>query len=106
MFGTTMPFFLFSSRRRHTRLQGDWSSDLCSSDLGALGGAPGRQPGRAVTHRIPAAQIGRASCRERGEISVVAVSLKKKTNENRKGTGPAKGERDLRRRHGGRGMTR
>src|SRR5205807_7807152 len=23
------------SRRRHTRLQGDWSSDVCSSDLGA-----------------------------------------------------------------------
>src|SRR5205807_2961894 len=22
-----------SSRRRHTRLQGDWSSDVCSSDL-------------------------------------------------------------------------
>src|SRR5256885_4166528 len=22
----------FSSRRRHTRLQGDWSSDVCSSD--------------------------------------------------------------------------
>src|SRR5256885_13395179 len=26
--------FFFSSRRRHTRLQGDWSSDVCSSDLG------------------------------------------------------------------------
>src|SRR5688500_19511469 len=25
--------FYFSSRRRHTRLQGDWSSDVCSSDL-------------------------------------------------------------------------
>src|SRR5256885_12192702 len=23
----------FSSRSRHTRLQGDWSSDVCSSDL-------------------------------------------------------------------------
>src|SRR5256885_6407516 len=29
--------FFFSSRRRHTRLQGDWSSDVCSSDL--YGGA-------------------------------------------------------------------
>src|SRR5256885_11215214 len=29
----------FSSRRRHTRLQGDWSSDVCSSDL-ALGEFP------------------------------------------------------------------
>src|SRR6266850_1956250 len=33
----TGPFpgvFFFSSRRRHTRLPGDWSSDVCSSDLG------------------------------------------------------------------------
>src|SRR6266480_7062557 len=28
-------FFFFSSRRRHTRLTCDWSSDVCSSDLGA-----------------------------------------------------------------------
>src|SRR6266487_1857102 len=25
--------FFFSSRRRHTRWTGDWSSDMCSSDL-------------------------------------------------------------------------
>src|SRR5256885_2336937 len=31
-FGIQLLFF-FSSRRRHTRLQGDWSSDVCSSDL-------------------------------------------------------------------------
>src|ERR1017187_8383138 len=29
-------FFFFSSRRRHTRYIGDWSSDVCSSDLGDL----------------------------------------------------------------------
>src|SRR5688500_19449409 len=36
----TIPFFklfiivfFFSSRRRHTSLQGEWSSDVCSSDL-------------------------------------------------------------------------
>src|SRR5436189_1039932 len=28
--------FFFSSRRRHTRYIGDWSSDVCSSDLGAV----------------------------------------------------------------------
>src|SRR5256885_688325 len=28
----TYGLFFFSSRRRHTRLQGDWSSDVCSSD--------------------------------------------------------------------------
>src|SRR5438445_7216152 len=27
--------FFFSSRRRHTRYWRDWSSDVCSSDLGA-----------------------------------------------------------------------
>src|SRR5437868_5957983 len=27
-------FFFFSSRRRHTRSKRDWSSDVCSSDLG------------------------------------------------------------------------
>src|SRR5262245_64612667 len=27
-------YFFFSSRRRHTRCLSDWSSDVCSSDLG------------------------------------------------------------------------
>src|SRR5256885_7170220 len=36
--------FFFSSRRRHTRLQGDWSSDVCSSDL--TGREPDRTPVR------------------------------------------------------------
>src|SRR5437879_9647143 len=31
-----MSFFFFSSRRRHTRYIGDWSSDVCSSDLLAV----------------------------------------------------------------------
>src|SRR6266542_3064485 len=30
-------FFVFSSRRRHTRCYRDWSSDVCSSDLGPIG---------------------------------------------------------------------
>src|SRR6266481_3117371 len=34
-----MLFFFFSSRRRHTRWNCDWSSDVCSSDLSA--GGPG-----------------------------------------------------------------
>src|SRR2546430_12470729 len=29
-------FFFFSSRRRHTRFDCDWSSDVCSSDLSSL----------------------------------------------------------------------
>src|SRR5438094_9887543 len=89
-------FFFFSSRRRHTRSYGDWSSDVCSSDLD-----------RAVTRRIAlsavrlttvlttvadvqlslfaapapvavvqrAAEIGRASCRERAAVSDGDVSV-------------------------------
>src|SRR5256886_8848077 len=30
---TSVWFFFFSSRRRHTRFDCDWSSDVCSSDL-------------------------------------------------------------------------
>src|SRR5256885_3773522 len=42
-------FFFFSSRRRHTRLQGDWSSDVCSSDLrGRLG-----RPFVGTRHTVP-----------------------------------------------------
>src|SRR5256885_17261246 len=33
---STVRIFFFSSRRRHTRLQGDWSSDVCSSDLAGV----------------------------------------------------------------------
>src|SRR5699024_12235163 len=45
--------FFFSSRRRHTRSKRDWSSDVCSSDLGAGSGRhrcrkPCGQPCRAA----------------------------------------------------------
>src|SRR6266403_5432864 len=36
-----MSLFFFSSRRRHTRSLRDWSSDVCSSDLGIDVKAPG-----------------------------------------------------------------
>src|SRR5437879_13392001 len=39
-----MVCFFFSSRRRHTRYIGDWSSDVCSSDLFCrLGSVAGEQ---------------------------------------------------------------
>src|SRR5690625_7134230 len=107
----------FSSRRRHTRWPRDWSSDVCSSDLGVLttidpevenqraareafaeakirtprvrtiAGQPREVVRRLTDHAydlvsFPAhdphaldllgharRQIGRASCRERGEVS-------------------------------------
>src|SRR5256885_8029789 len=86
-------FFFFSSRRRHTRLQGDWSSDVCSSDLDSLGDVcecavavvlikaiartfgsvrqansgedKNVEPAIVVVVQKCTAEIGRASCRER-----------------------------------------
>src|SRR2546427_6442402 len=50
-------FFFFSSRRRHTRFDCDWSSDVCSSDLGR--GRRAVDPGAAAAldvHRAPQQQ--------------------------------------------------
>src|SRR5690606_41202914 len=54
-------WFFFSSRRRHTRFSRDWSSDVCSSDLGhhqpvelAL-----QHPARRATARIAKQHEGR-----------------------------------------------
>src|SRR6266513_4485589 len=44
-------FFFFSSRRRHTRSKRDWSSDVCSSDLGP-------DDLRSFGHRSRAASMG------------------------------------------------
>src|SRR6267143_7107542 len=44
--------FFFSSRRRHTRWNCDWSSDVCSSDLE-------RWPWRAATSRRALARLDR-----------------------------------------------
>src|SRR3989337_810383 len=75
-----MSFFCFSSRRRHTRCYRDWSSDVCSSDLSANGSIPRDNcaSARSPVPRAARTEIGRASGRERGEISGVAGSLKKK----------------------------
>src|SRR5439155_16929093 len=39
--------FFFSSRRRHTRWPRDWSSDVCSSDLGTEAEAVAKPVGSA-----------------------------------------------------------
>src|SRR5690242_21663343 len=87
--------FFFSSRRRHTRLTCDWSSDVCSSDLAALDllarpeGPVLEEFPESITDNLepvacvlpprfdpslpPAvdeAKIGRASCRERVQMSL------------------------------------
>src|SRR5690625_7869849 len=97
-------FFFFSSRRRHTRWPRDWSSDVCSSDLGEThvpetglcfllnrqsrpygswpGGGCHRQPHPARTPYAPPqpgrVQIGRASCRGREKRKKEGGMIKKK----------------------------
>src|SRR5688572_31750414 len=46
-------FFFFSSRRRHTRFDCDWSSDVCSSDLGFATGLMGVGIAMALGFRVP-----------------------------------------------------
>src|SRR5688500_19848997 len=94
-------FVFFTSRRRHTKLQGDWSSDVCSSDLDrayvrcrtpvllGVGGGMGQRIRSgvallAVTGAVFALangpverhKIGRASCRERVEDEKMTEDVK------------------------------
>src|SRR5699024_11561205 len=83
-----MTGFFFSSRRRHTRSKRDWSSDVCSSDLAQYAIDPQlrrhlftqsmMEHSKATrvyygSTDVVFHQIGRASCRERVEISEGAV---------------------------------
>src|SRR2546426_6833871 len=58
-------FFFFSSRRRHTRLQGDWSSDVCSSDLSSF-------INPAMTRVVPSLTITLVSALE---VSMMGILL-------------------------------
>src|SRR2546422_11614807 len=65
-----MPIFFFSSRRRHTRCSRDWSSDVCSSDLGA-GGSSAVVVGGAVAVLL----IGLWRARRPAIVRVVDVPI-------------------------------
>src|SRR5256885_5533909 len=73
--------FFFSSRRRHTRLQGDWSSDVCSSDLAAKTTAKTATKTATKTARKPAAgtlQPSAALAAVIGEGTVARTEVVKK----------------------------
>src|SRR4051794_41855989 len=55
-------FFFFSSRRRHTRWTGDWSSDVCSSDLPACGRRRLRGGSRLAQPPRPNLSLGQQRC--------------------------------------------
>src|SRR2546430_4649840 len=58
-------FFFFSSRRRHTRFDCDWSSDVCSSDLWPEGCAAAA--GAAALRRSPVVTRYEAAARRLAE---------------------------------------
>src|SRR2546427_10749140 len=57
--------FFFSSRRRHTRFDCDWSSDVCSSDLGGCGA------GQARVKTAPRARPSKSG----DDVATLAISL-------------------------------
>src|SRR5256886_16671335 len=62
--GYILVFFFFSSRRRHTRFDCDWSSDVCSSDLSWAAVCSARGWGRCMPvwfHAIGSAPPDRKS---------------------------------------------
>src|SRR5690242_21355638 len=101
-------FFFFSSRRRHTRLTCDWSSDVCSSDLSCKSSRKNRTA-RRPTFGAWTRRRGGGTCRRRAgassrrdrkstrlnsshmSISYAVFCLQKKTNRSHPGHGSGLG---------------
>src|SRR2546430_11776741 len=91
-------FFFFSSRRRHTRFDCDWSSDVCSSDLPATAGV--RTEDRARGDRLAggAARLehhageGESVDRRDGQHGVLSGARQRRHDRGRGGGGGARVE--------------
>src|SRR2546430_10748206 len=82
-------YFFFSSRRRHTRFDCDWSSDVCSSDLADRGELAPRSAlqglGSATGGQRKPVEQDRKSTRlnsSHSQISYAVFCLKKKTTHD------------------------
>src|ERR1039457_5255236 len=88
--------FFFSSRRRHTRLQGDWSSDVCSSDLSLAVHAPETPAcilfGEPLTHHGVANLAGDSDTRRTGSKDDHALVAQRRPADADGGDGS--GQRD------------
>src|SRR2546430_7266332 len=71
---SAISFFFFSSRRRHTRFDCDWSSDVCSSDLTT---SCRRQSSPSSRHALPPVQafVPRRRCTQ--SLHVASGALKR-----------------------------
>src|SRR5256885_17137737 len=80
-----MTIIFFASRRRHTRLQGDWSSDVCSSDLRIpkqldarrSGGVTLIGPGAEIRYTGPRAEYANVFAGGAGGVGVDGVDRKR-----------------------------
>src|SRR5206468_5908796 len=91
--------FFFSSRRRHTRSDRDWSSDVCSSDLSAcirsicslfLRSSSSRllaaeSSSLSFSERAPDSARRAANSRSRSETCLLRISLANRSEERRVG---------------------
>src|SRR5437764_12353539 len=91
-------FFFFSSRRRHTRYIGDWSSDVCSSDLQ-------RQRRRHRAGPLVDGDVGAGDEREgaRDHLSAVARSEERRVGKEGRSRWGRAAEKEKIRRQGRRG---
>src|SRR5690606_40280965 len=90
--------FFFSSRRRHTRFSRDWSSDVCSSDLGeGIDGPPKLQLFPCAVGGLVAGGMARLAVAddlehdgafalgEEGKLALVRVGQAERSEERRVG---------------------
>src|SRR5437762_4518801 len=72
--------FFFSSRRRHTRYIGDWSSDVCSSDL-----VTRREKKRDVSRRCSRAATWTSRLHDSSEAGLRSSAWRNRSEERRVG---------------------
>src|SRR2546430_5676607 len=89
---STSDFVFFSSRRRHTRFDCDWSSDVCSSDLRPGTAADDASPGRTrrlrPDRRRPSADATPLPCfagSEDGRPAALRLAPEERSEERRVG---------------------
>src|SRR5690606_41090228 len=70
----------FSSRRRHTRFSRDWSSDVCSSDLGSLRQRRARRDARPRAARLDHLHSAAGAAPMNDETRFIAAVLKELAN--------------------------
>src|SRR5438309_12037028 len=79
-------YFFFSSRRRHTRWNCDWSSDVCSSDLVKIAARVVGLECLRCSALFEGAAIftGCPRCRDRGVAASLSVKLDLSRSEERR----------------------